>query len=193
MNNLNSVKETLTSLIRKMSAAPALYVKNPETDFTRTRKLPFEAIMQLIISMGGNSIYKELLEATGYDLNTATSSAFVQQRGKILPDAFEFLLHEFTQSHTKIETFQGYRLLAVDGSALHIATDPTDPDSYFQGNQDSKGYNLLHFNALYDLCNRLYVDALVQPRRKMNEDRALTDMVARSRIPDKVIVVADRG
>jgi len=187
------VKKTLTSLIREMSLCPALYAKNPEKDFTRKRKLSFEEVMNLLISMGGNSLYKELLDANGYDLSTATTSAFVQQRDKILPCAFEFLLHEFTQSCAQIKKYQGYRLLAADGSSLHIATNPGDPDSHFQDKPDSKGYNLLHLNALYDLCSRLYIDSITQPRRKMNECRALTDMVDRSRIDDKVIVVADRA
>jgi hypothetical protein len=56
----NSVKETLTSLINDMSASPALFVKNPGIDFTRKRKLPFETVMQLLLSMGGNSIYRSL-------------------------------------------------------------------------------------------------------------------------------------
>jgi len=103
----NSLKQTLTSLIRKMSAAPAPYVKNPETDFTCKKKLPFETVMQLLISMGGNSIYKELLESQGYDVHTTTTSAFVQQRNKILPSAVEFLFHEFTQSYTDIKHYQG--------------------------------------------------------------------------------------
>ncbi|WP_261301691.1 hypothetical protein [Paenibacillus andongensis] len=47
----NSLKQTLTSLIREMSAAPAPYVKSPEKDFTRKKKLPFETVMQLLISM----------------------------------------------------------------------------------------------------------------------------------------------
>ena len=131
INPSHFVRETLISLIRKMSANPALYVKNPEKDFTRKRKLPFQEMMSLLISMGGNSLSKELLEVTGYDLATATTSAFVQQRDKILHCAFEFLLHEFTQSCAQIKKFQGYRLLAADGSSLHIATDPSDPNSYF--------------------------------------------------------------
>ncbi|WP_159888190.1 hypothetical protein [Paenibacillus puerhi] len=77
-----SLKQTLISLIREMAAAPAPYVKNPEKDFFRKKKLPFETVMQLLISMGGNSLYKELLESQGYDVNTATTSAFVQQRNK---------------------------------------------------------------------------------------------------------------
>lgn len=112
----NSLKETLTSLIREMSAEPAPYVKKPGKDFTRKKKLPFETVIQLLISMGGNSMYKELLESQGYDVNTATTSAFVQQRNKILPSALEFLFHKFTQTYTDIKHYRGYRLLAVDGS-----------------------------------------------------------------------------
>ncbi|MBD8501263.1 IS4 family transposase, partial [Paenibacillus arenosi] len=189
----NSLKETLTSLIREMSAAPAPYVENPEKDFTRKKKLPFETVMQLLISIGGNSLYKELLESQGYDVNTATTSAFVQQRNKILPSAVEFLFHQFTQSYMNIKHYRGYRLLAIDGSDLHIATDAADSDTYFQSKPNAKGYNLLHLNAAYDLCNRLYVDAIVQPRRLSNERRALADMVSRSPIEGKTIVIADRG
>jgi hypothetical protein len=104
-----------------MSASPELFVKTPGKDFTRNRKLPFDTVVQLLISMGGNSVYKELLESQGYDVNTATTSAFIQQRDKILPCTFDFLLHEFTASHTDIKTYRGYRLLANDGSDLHIA------------------------------------------------------------------------
>jgi hypothetical protein len=189
----NSLKETLTSLIREMSAAPAPYVKNPEKDFTRKKKLPFETVMQFLISMGGNSLYKELLESQGYEVNTATTSAFVQQRNKILPSALEFLFHEFTLSYTDIKHYRGYRLLAVDGSDLHIATNPADTETYFQSQPNTKGYNLLHLNVAYDLCNRLYVDAIVQPRRLCNEGRALAAMVDRSPIKGKTIVTADRG
>lgn len=189
----NAIKETLSSLIGEMSASPALFVKNPSTDFTRNRKLPFDTVVRLLISMGGNSIYKELLETQGYDVNTATTSAFIQQRDKILPCAFEFLLHEFTESCTHIKKYRGYRLLANDGSELHIPTNPYDPDTYYQSNPDGKGYNLLHLNAMYDLCNRLYVDSLIQPSRQENECKALIDMVKRSHINDKVILIADRA
>ncbi len=188
-----SLKKTLTSLIREMSAAPTPYVKNPERDFTRKKKLPFETVMQLLISMGGNTLYKELLESHGYDVNTATTSAFVQQRNKILPSAVEFLFHEFTQTYTNIKDYRGYRLLAIDGSDLQIATDPADADNYFQCHPNAKGVSFLHFNAAYDICNRLYVDAIVQSRRMGNEGRALAAMVERSPIKDKTIVIADRG
>ena len=189
----NIVMERLSSIIDELSQSPELYVNKPGVDFTRDRKLPFESVMQLLISMGGNSIYNELLTARGYDVNTATSSAFVQQRAKILSCAFEYLLHEFTGTHSDLRTYRGYRLLANDGSSLHIPTNPADVDTYFENKAGEKGYNLLHLNAMYDLCNRIYVDALVQPGRLLNEKRALTDMVDRSRIDEKVILIADRS
>ncbi|WP_431090624.1 transposase [Paenibacillus sp. 8b26] len=187
------LKDKLTSLIREMSVTPAPYVRNPGTDFTRKKKLPFETVLHLLISMGGNSLYKELLESQGYDINTATTSAFVQQRNKILPSAVEFLFHNFTQSYTELKDYRGYRLLAIDGSDLHIPTDPTDPNTYFQSGSGTKDYNLLHLNAAYDLCNQLYMDAVIQPRRLCNEGRALATMEDRSPIQGKTIVIADRG
>ena len=187
------IKNNLTYLINEISESPELFVKNPGKDFTRNRKLPLATVIQLLISMGGNSIYKELLESQGYNVNTATTSAFVQQREKILPCTFEFLLNEFTQSFSAAKKYRGYRLLAVDGSTLHIATNPEDTDTYIQSHSDSRGFNLMHMNAMYDLCNRLYTDALVQPKRKENEKKAIVEMVDRSRINDRVILIGDRA
>ncbi|MEG0502525.1 MAG: IS4/IS5 family transposase, partial [Cellulosilyticaceae bacterium] len=51
----------------------------------------------------------------------------------------------------------------------------------------------MHLNARYDIKNKLYVDAILQPGRKENENRALTDMIDRSKIKKKVIIMADRG
>ena len=189
----NAVKERLTSLIAGMSASSGLFVKNPTKDFTRDRKLPFESVMHLLIAMGGNSIYKELLEAQGYNASTATTSAFVQQREKILPVAFEFLLHEFTQTHSEPKKYKGYRLFAVDGSDLHIPTNPDDAETFIKTRPNTKAHNRLHINAMYDLCNRLYMDAIVQPIRQENEHKALVNMVKRSHIKGKSIIIADRN
>ncbi len=46
---------------------------------------------------------------------------------------------------------------------------------------------------MYDLCNRLYVDAIIQPGRLMNEHKALVSMVKRSRMKENAIIIADRN
>jgi hypothetical protein len=187
------VKIKLSAIINEIAASPEPFLKNPGRDFTRNRKITFESVIKMLLSMGGNSIYKELLEYFGFNSNIASTSAFVQQRNKILPSAFEFLFNKFTNSFECYKTYNGYRLFAVDGSDLNIAHNPNDPDTYFQSAPDIKGFNLLHLNAMYDLCNRLYVDACVQPGKKKNEFRALTDMVDHLKIDGNVIVIADRG
>jgi len=187
------VRNKLTGLIKEMQKSPDLFVRNPGKDFTRIRQLSFEKMIKLILSMGGNSLNSELLEYFDYDIKTTTVSAFVQQREKILPFAFEFLLHEFTNSFDDLRLFESYRLLACDSSALNIPCNPEDTDMHFNNLPNSKGFNQLRLNALYDLCNKLYLDALIQPGRKFNEFRALTDMIDRSNISQKVILLADRG
>lgn len=59
--------------------------------------------------------------------------------------------------------------------------------------KNEKGYNQLHLNALYDLENRIYLDAIIQPGRHPNEAQALIAMMERSNLDRKTILIADRG
>lgn len=121
-----------------------------------------------------------------------TTSAFIQQRAKILPAAFESLFHHFTDRICEQKTYNGYRLFAVDGSDLQIAANPQDADSFYPGANGQKSYNLLHINAMYDLLQHIYVDAIIQKSRKTDESAALTSMVDRSEAKN-VLLLADRG
>ena len=186
-------KERLEKIIREIQQSPKFFVKNPNTDFTRRSKLELDQMINLILSMGGKSLNNELLEYFHYDENIPTASAFVQQRGKILPSTFEFIFHEFTDGFQNLKTFQGFRLLAVDGSSLNIACNPEDADTFFPGSQNSKGFNQLHLNAMFDICNKIHVDAIVNPGRKAGEPGALAEMVDRSTMEGDVMLLADRG
>lgn len=186
------IKAQLMSIIRKMNDSPELFVKNPGRDFTRRRKLSFEKMMLLLLTMGGGSLQTELYKHEGYTAHAPTSSAFIQQRDKLKPFALEYMLHEFAIPSAKAKHYKGYRLLAVDGSDLHTPTNPNEIDNFFQGHPGEKGYNLMHLNALYDLYNQIYVDAMLQNRRCANEHKALTSMVDRSPI-GRALLIADRG
>jgi len=189
----DSIKEKLDIVLTEMQENSWSFVNKPGKDFTRKRKLDFKEMINILLSMGGNSLKLELMKYFSYDAETATSSAFVQQREKILPEALEFLFHRFTSSSVNPKYYEGYRMLAVDGSDLSIAHNPKDTENHFFATENTKGYNLLHLNSMYDLCSRVYVDSIVQPGRKENEFQALTDMVDRSDIKDQAIVIADRG
>ena len=188
-----NLKNKLNNLICDMEKYSYLFTKNPKSDFTRKRNLSFSTTMNLLISMGGNTLNKELLEYFNYNTETVTSSAFVQRREKILPLAFKFLFNEFNAVIPNNKLYKGYRLLAIDGSDLAYPANKEDTENYFQTQKNTKAYNLIHLNAVYDLLNRTYVDAEIQSRRKFNEHAALISMVDRFKWDNKAIFIADRG
>lgn len=192
-NNPQELKGTLLSLIHDLRKDSGEHIRNPERDFLRKRKLPFEKMIISILGMEGNSLTNELLRQYGCSENIASSSAFVQQRAKIQPIAFENLFHGFVQRTTTDSLFKGYRLLAVDGSDIQIPTNKADLDSLYQFEDGRKPYNLLHLNALYDIKRHTYEDAIVLKGHLSNENRALTDMVDRSKINTPALIIADRG
>lgn len=193
MNYSNYVKESLFGTINEMAQYQWLFVKQPEKDFTRNRKLSFEKMMTSFLMIEGGSLKKELLDLNQYAIDTATVSAFNQQREKILPEAFQFLFYEFNNNFQDFKTHNGYRLIACDGSSLNIACDPKNEENYFQNTKDQKAFSMLHLNASYDLCSRRYIDAIVQPGKKKNEYRAMCDMIDRYNGSQKAIFIADRG
>ena len=147
--------------------------------------------MRFILGMGSRTLGKELMDFYSFDPKMVSVSAVVQRRSMILPTAFRYLFQTFNDSFSQTCFFHGFRLYVVDGSDIHIPTIPDDYSTYFSVNADSKGYNLIHLNTLYDLMNRRYMDAVLQDRRKENECSALISML--ENIEHDTIIVADRG
>ena len=187
------VKTTLNHIIHDMGKHPEDFCVDPERNFTRNRKLHFEDILSLLVKMGGKSLRNEILNNFGYAANTATVSAFVQQRVKIKPEALAHLFHKFTDTCSRPNLYKGYQLLAVDGSDLQFTANPDDPLSYFPGVNGQLHYSFLHLNALYDLNSRLYRDAVVQKKRATHENAALIEMIDRMEEKIPAIVIADRN
>ena len=188
----DAVKQALYGAVQAIADYKWLYSVRPGRDNTRNRKFPFEKMLSSILAFRGGTLNREIMDFFGLDPTVGTSSAFIQQRAKILPEAFESLFHHFTGRVNGNQLYRGLQLLAVDGSDLQIAANPGDPDSHFPGTNSQKAYNLLHINAMYDLLQHTYTDAIVQKRRYWDESGALVDMVDRSDL-DKVLLLADRG
>lgn len=190
---ISATRKSLLNTIEKISKNPSLFVKNPGKDFTRKRKLDFDTFMKLTLGMSGRSMNKELLDFFDFSTNTPSNSAYCQQRSKVLPEAFEFLYHEFTSKLQLEKRFHGYRLIACDGSNIPIASNPQDSETRVRANQFGTNVNRLHLNAFYDLMNRTYIDIDVQNWADYNEFSACTKMIDRSLLKEKVILIADRG
>lgn len=142
--------------------------------------------------MEGGTLSTEMLRYFGCSPDAASSSAFVQQRDKIEISAFTSLFDLFVQKTTGNKLYKGFRLLAADGSDIQVPTNPDDPDSYFPGSSGQAAYSLLHLDAMYDLLQHTYTDAILVGERKSNERGNLCDMVDRSCFED-TLLIADRG
>ena len=83
-------------MIDEMNSYAWLFVQNPLKDFSREKKWSFSNTLKFMISMEGKSMRDELLEYFDFDKSTPPNSSFNQRRAQILPEAFEFLFHEFS-------------------------------------------------------------------------------------------------
>ena len=137
------VKQILENILCEVVSAPATYVYEPQKNFSRTRKLPLHTVIKMLIGMSGNSLGKELLEWFGYSEKTVSVSAFVQQRNKIKPETLKHIFQTMVSQCDKHTLYNGYRLLAIDGSDLRLPSDKRESFSYIQNNETTKGYNLL--------------------------------------------------
>ncbi len=184
------VKKLLFSEIKTASVDYKKYCYNPLQNFSRNRKLSFETVIKSIIGMENKSLTNELIDIFTFS-DMPSTSAFVQQRNKIKPEAFKTIFDGFTNKLV-IENKDDFPVLAIDGSDVQIPTNPQDKESYYPGTNGQKPYNLLHLNALYDLKRHIYTDVLIQGSRERNEHCALQKMIDRSSIP-KALIIADRG
>ena len=113
-----------------LSENPSLFLKNPTSDFSRNRKINFKTFVGITMNSGGCTMSKELLDYFDFNANTPSVSAYTQQRAKVLPDAFEYLFHTFTQDNIPTgNDYCGYRLIACDGSNLSTPTNPNDAET----------------------------------------------------------------
>lgn len=192
MKTTRKIKRTLNNCIKSTCQSKEKYCVNPDADFTRNKKLPMEKVIKAVLGFSSKSLNNEMIDIFRNDTDMVSVSAFVQQRSKLKSSAFEDIFRKFTSEMSTEKLFQGYRLLAVDGSDLLTPTNRADVDSLFEI-KDRSPYNLYHLNALYDLNSNVYLDAVVQKRREKNEHKALCDMVDRYSCNSPTVFIADRG
>ena len=192
LDEVSAVKKKLMEAISQLCEASWMFTKDPERNFTRKRKLPFDKVISFLLAMEGGSLTTELLNYFECTPDSASSAAFVQQREKIDASAFHSLFDLFVQKTDKEHCYKGFRLIAADGSDIQIPTNSSDPDSYFPAREGQAAYNLLHLDAMYDLLRHTYTDAILLGQRKANERSSLCNMVDRSALKN-VLIIADRG
>ncbi len=125
------VKSTLWAIVDNMAGNTAHFVKNPGKDFTRERKLGFAQLIRFFLCMESGCLNHELLKYFYFlPEEVPTASAFIQQRAKLLPEAFRYILNQLNLRFPAKGLMGRYSLIAADGCEFNIARNPEDASTF---------------------------------------------------------------
>lgn len=167
---LEKLKETI------FSKEIILKYRNNKTDFTRNRKQPFGQMLLFMFNLVKKSLVIEIdnfvhflnSKTDSEEIKDFTKSAFVQKRMKINPEVFKHLSeviveNTYVESNTTINTFEGFRLLAVDGSKVTLPyTEDLKKEFGESKNQTNTSVVQGRVSVLYDLLNRIALDSILE-------------------------------
>ncbi len=129
-------------------------------------------------------------------LSNFTQSAFIQSRNKIKPEVFKHLsstlITEFyTDNDLSIELWNGFRLLAVDGSMINLPDTKKLEKKYGRTkNHSNTGVVQARTSVLYDVLNNLVIDSKLVPL-KIGESTLAKEHLSQSKSGD--LIIYDRG
>lgn len=186
-------KQLLFSTIDSLFERKDEFLTNPQSDFTRTKKISFHQTILFPMLAGSDNAATELVNFFEEE-KLPMPSAMVQRRSQVRSEAFKELFYSFSNAIPVPKKFQGYQIVACDGSRINLPYNPSDKDSFIKCIKGRKGINQVHLNALYDPLNDIFLDAELQSINQMNEKAAFTDFLDKyANDTAKRIFLADRG
>jgi hypothetical protein len=173
--------------------------QNP-TDFTRQRKLPAHSLIALLLSLLRGSYQKELdrffhiLGRSDAPSRVVTKAALAKARMKLKYQAFIELNHRlaaFFEHHFTIKTWNGFRLLATDGSTVRLP-HTEDIQKHFGSWKVRRGKPspMARISQLFDTLNKITVDAIISPKHIGERELAATHFL---NLKPTDLVLMDRG
>ncbi len=171
-----------------------------ENDFKRNRKQSFQGTIIFILNFITKSLAVEIENFIRFiknnikdtEINSFTQSAFVQYRKKIKPEVFKSLsdnlIEEFyTDNDESVKLWNGFRLLAVDGSRL-VLPDTQELESIYgrTKNQSGTGVVQARISVLYDVLNKFVIEVCLSSLSTGESVLALRHL-AQAKVGDLII------
>ena len=162
--------------------------------FTRNRKLPFGAVLELLLRKSIKSLQIKLNEWSDSLDYSVTASAFSQARKKFKHTAFIELLQtcivDVMYQDEDYVAYKGHRLLAIDGTTLRLPTSEECLESFGKVRNSTIAPVEAKASILYDILNRIPVHAELFPGRTSDITCAPAHL---NHLRHEDIVLADRG
>ena len=173
--------------------------------FTRDREITLSELLLFLLTMSGENMNTEVYEYFKMGDSHPSTAAVVARRSKLKAEGVEYFFKRITEvcqcicrslSHefksTGPEEIFG-QILAADGSGISVFLNEADTDTYIRGAEGQKGSNQYHLNALRDHVSGLFLSAVLQPVRLLNETSATVQMVRTMDVAAQSIFMGDRG
>ncbi|MBI4327396.1 MAG: IS4 family transposase [Chloroflexi bacterium] len=183
---LHSIPLYLVTLIEQLRAKlhddefKARHRVRPE-DFTRHRQLTFPVLMLFVLQKTVKSIQRHLHEfldelAAGAVFEPVTAGAVTHARAKLKHTAFlelnqQVVLPTVEQQSAQLQRWHGHRLFGHDSSLLRLPDSPELAQEFGRGEIKNQGgatgtaYPEGRMSVLYDLLNRIGVEARLESSR----------------------------
>lgn len=168
--------------------------------FTRNRKMNFYDIAISIILKKGQTLTLELNEfAEKMGKQKLTKQGYSKQRQNLNPEVFKYINEEYTKriyDEIEIETYKGYIVLSVDGSAIELPNCKTLKEHYgvSEGQKGSVGRVRAKALGVYDSLNKIMIETTIDPYNKSEKDQFM-DMIEKIKEymgEKKFLIVFDR-
>ncbi len=190
MNIADKVKNEFETAICKAIDDWKHDTNEPDTLFSKNRKLDRVTMIKMLCLMGGNSLRKELHD---YPEVKVSASSFSERRALINSELLYYVLRRFSDTDSGKEPFlyKGRKLMAMDGVNFNTALNKDAP-SFMPAPYTAKGgYNQYKATVMLDLLSYQTVDMVLHPISAQNEHADAAFMVAWNDFPP-CIVVCDR-
>jgi hypothetical protein len=197
----NACAKTI-EFIREIISSPDFIDRHRKNknDFSRNRKLPFHVLIIFLINLVRGSYQDELDKffktICRFDVakRVVSKAALSKARMKLKFQAFvELNLQLITnfEKHFHPRLWFGFRLLAIDGSTtkLPITDDVAQHFGVWNVRQGAPS-PMARVSQLFDVLNKLTVDALIKPKRIGERELAAQHMLT---IMPNDLILLDRG
>ena len=175
-------------------------------DFTRQRQLTFPIVMLFVLQKTIKSIQRHLHEfleelSGGQLFEPVTAGAWTHARAKLRHTAFielnqDVVLPVVNQQSQQLKSWRGHRLYGHDSSLIRLPDSPELAEEFGrveiknQGGATGTAYPEGRMSVLYDLLNRIGVDARLESSRVGEVSVAIEQS---AHVPCGDVVINDRG
>jgi len=176
--------------------------KKHQNNFIRQRKLTFLRTILLILMKSSKSL-QQMVNEFFNELGelSVTKQSFSKARRNLKYEAFQELnqkaVVEVCYQGNNYQTWQGFRVLAIDGSKIRLPNTPEITEHFGQisyANQRHEvtgSHTYSQASVLYDLYNRIAIHAHLAVARAYEVDLAIEQHLPK--LPDDSLLVADRA